>query len=226
MRSARLLLGAAVALALAAPIALAQDTAPPDGKRPRRERPPRTDRQRGPSLEKALEGMSLTEVQRAQVTALWNTYQQDVRNWQSENAAALKEVYDKLTKAREAGDNDANRAAREEMAKLNAPRLAKQAELEKQLKGTLTEEQAMNLLIAMRLRRPPRLGEDVQVLVGRFRELKLAPEQEEKVKKILKDAYVAIVEGILTVEQREVLKKPPERPARPARSSERRPAAN
>ena len=214
-RRARLRLTGAMALALAATIALAQDVQEPGGKtKPKPDKPARAGGGKKVTIDKALEGMSLTEVQASQVTSLWNTYKQDMANWESGNAAAFKELKEKMKQAKEANDQDALKALSEEQAKLNAPRQAKREELEKQFRAILPEEQTVSLLVALGLRKPPRLGEELHVLMARFHELKLTAEQEEKIKGAIQQAHTVIVAGILTPEQRDILKSPPSKPVK------------
>ena len=172
------------------------------------------DKSKGASIEKALEKLALTQVQNAQVTALWNAYQKDMEDWQGQNAAAVRELYEKMAKAKQGGDSEALKALSEEQAKLNAPRQAKREELEKQFRAILPEEQTVSLLVALGLRKPPRLGEELHVLMARFHELKLTAEQEEKIKGAIQQAHTVIVAGILTPEQRDILKSPPSKPVK------------
>lgn len=172
------------------------------------------DKGKGLSIEGALGKLGLTQVENAHVTALWNAYQKDMKDWEALNAAAVKELYGKMGRAKQDNDGQALKALGAEQAKLNAPREARREELEKQFRAVLTEEQTVNLLVALGLRKPPRLGDEVRVLMDRFYELKLTAEQEEKIKSALEQAHTVIVAGILTPEQRDVLKAPPSKPVK------------
>jgi Spy/CpxP family protein refolding chaperone len=134
-----MILAAGVMLAGMTSLALAQGPERGEGRRERASSGPSGERPR--PLERLLKDLNLTEDQQKQVRQIMDTQRQAMENWRKENQAALKDLQKQLEDAKESGDKDKIKTARQEIEKIEQSRKALHENLIKQLKDVLTPDQ-------------------------------------------------------------------------------------
>ncbi|MDP6635944.1 MAG: hypothetical protein QGG42_13675 [Phycisphaerae bacterium] len=151
----------------------------------------RSPRQRGAvagqgKMGKLLESFNLSEEELARVRQIFDTRRQADANWKKENAEDFKDIRDAMTKAKEAGDSAAMRAAGDRMRKLMASRKNGLEDIFVQLSEILSKEQLAKAKLAMS---PQKSGPNSylfrpEIFNAALAKLDLTDEQKTEIKKI------------------------------------------
>ena len=143
------------AVLIAGSVGIAQDAPRPEGERGERQGQRDGQRQRGGTHGWALRGIDLTEEQRTKIRAIDEKHREALQKFRQENAEKFRELREKLRAAREANDEAAMKAAREEMQKLNDTGPMKL--VREEIRGVLTDEQKVKF--DENLKNPPQRGQ-------------------------------------------------------------------
>ena len=152
---------------------------------------------RGPSgtdlMERMKKELELSGEQVDSIQQIWDTHQETMRNWWTENQAAFDEQRDQIRKAWEAGDRDAVREAAGKMRELFSQRPLWQ-ELRKQVEEVLTEEQKAKAREIFQRAGGRGRQADPQAILQAIKTLSLTAEQQAKANEIVKAAYAKVGE--------------------------------
>lgn len=172
-------IAAMLVLGFAASVTFARNGNPRGSKGPRDPRARERQRPEG-ELRQFIKELDLTAEKEAQVEQIFKTHRQAVANWASENADDVKELRERIAEAREAGENEKAKAAREKLRKLFQSRAQLRKDLLEQLGEVLTDEQMKKVKTRFR----PRVLARHRILAA-IRRLDLTEEQKAQIKEIL-----------------------------------------
>ncbi|MCL2701757.1 MAG: DUF3826 domain-containing protein [Phycisphaerae bacterium] len=140
---------------------------------------------RGPALAEFVNGLKLTDEQKEKVKGVFDKEKEAFDAWDKDNATALKDVQDKMQKARDDRNRDAMLSAFEDMRILMDGRNKPiQDETMKKLADVLTAEQMDQVKARVELQAA---GPQAVQLMGMLDKLDLQDYQKTRIKDMVKD---------------------------------------